>query len=34
MYLIVLAFGDPNTDAVREDPRYKALMERMRASMR
>jgi len=34
MYLIVLAFGDPNTDAVRDDPRYKALMERFRASMR
>jgi serine/threonine protein kinase/Flp pilus assembly protein TadD len=35
MYLIVLAFvGKPITDAVRDDPRYKALMEKIRASTR
>jgi hypothetical protein len=35
MYLIVLAFVDePITNAVRDDPRYKALMEKIRASMR
>ena len=33
LFLIVLVLtGDPNTDAIRDDPRYKALMERIRAS--